>query len=161
MSPETRDPEAVRQFVERFASGLVEGGMPSMPARVFVALLANDSGRMDAAELADFLQVSPAAISGAIRYLTQLNMVSRERVPGSRREQYRIFDNVWYAAGLRSEQLLGRWEVNARAGVEVLGRDTPAGARMAETLAYVEFVNEELTELLRRWRLRRAELGFG
>ena len=35
-----RDEQAVRRFVERFAAGLVEAGMPAMPARVFSALLA-------------------------------------------------------------------------------------------------------------------------
>ena len=40
-----------------------------MPARVFSALLATDSGRLTAAELAERLQISPAAVSGAVRYL--------------------------------------------------------------------------------------------
>ena len=57
-----------------------------MPARVFAALLATDSGRLTAAELAELLQISPAAVSGAVRYLTQVGMVHREREPGSRRD---------------------------------------------------------------------------
>ena len=42
-------------FVERFASVLTESGFPRMPARVFAALLATDSGRLTAAELAAML----------------------------------------------------------------------------------------------------------
>lgn len=38
--------------------------------------------------------------------------------------------------------------------------DTPAGTRVAETLAYLEFVEQELPGLLKRWRKRKAELGF-
>ena len=34
------------RFIERFASVLVESGVPRMPARVFAALLADDSGRL-------------------------------------------------------------------------------------------------------------------
>jgi DNA-binding transcriptional regulator GbsR (MarR family) len=150
----------VLRFIERFASGLVDAGMARMPARTFVALLATDSGRLTAAELAEFLQVSPAAVSGAISYLTQLNMVSREREPGSRREYYRLFDDVWYESTLRRERMLARWEAAAREGIEVLGRDTPAGIRVAETLAYLEFVEQELPGLLKRWHKRKAELGF-
>ena len=74
-----RDEEAVRRFIERFALDLAEAGMARMPARVFAALLADDDGRLTAAELAELLQVSPAAISGAVRYLAQLRMVSRGR----------------------------------------------------------------------------------
>ena len=49
-----------------------------MPARVFAALLASDSGRLTSAELSALLKVSPAAVSGAVRYLAQVNLVSRE-----------------------------------------------------------------------------------
>ena len=42
------DQDAVARFVERFAGGLADAGMPRMPARVFVALLATDSGRLTA-----------------------------------------------------------------------------------------------------------------
>ena len=62
--PAARDEEAVRLFVERFAAALAESGLQRMPARVFAALQATDTGRLTAAELAEILQVSPAAVSG-------------------------------------------------------------------------------------------------
>jgi hypothetical protein len=46
----------------------------------------------------------------------------------------------------------------AREGVEALGVDTPAGMRIAETLAYFEFVHEEMPALLKRWQERKARL---
>ena len=46
-------------YLERFASVLVAAGFPPMPARVFVALLVTDSGRLTAADLAEVLRVSP------------------------------------------------------------------------------------------------------
>src|SRR5262252_10496207 len=81
-------------YVERFASVLVAAGFPPMPARVFVALLVTDSGRLTAADLAEVLRVSPAAVSGAVRYLIQVGLVHKERVPGSRRDYYRMPDDV-------------------------------------------------------------------
>ena len=54
-----------------------------MPARVFVALLVSDDGRRTAAELAEMLKVSPAAISNAVRYLQQVRLAVREREPGN------------------------------------------------------------------------------
>ena len=50
-----------------FAFLLTESGVPRMPARVFASVLAEDAGALTAAELAERLQVSPAAISGAVR----------------------------------------------------------------------------------------------
>jgi DNA-binding transcriptional regulator GbsR (MarR family) len=153
-----RDQLAVQRFIERFASVLVEAGVPRMPARVFVALLATDSGRLTAAELADVLQVSPAAISGAVRYLVQVNLASREREPGSRRDHYRVYDDAWYEAAVRRDQMMARWNTSMQEGVEVLGRDTPAGRRLAESLEFFMFIEEELPDLLERWRKRKAEL---
>jgi predicted transcriptional regulator len=150
-----RDDEAVARFVERFAVTLEQSGVPRMPARVFVTLLATDSGALTAAELAERLQVSPAAISGAVRYLIQVDLITRERDPGSRRDRYRVFDDAWYEATVRRERLLMRWEDNAREGVAALGPDTPAGARMVETVAFFEFLRREMAALQERWRQER------
>jgi DNA-binding transcriptional regulator GbsR (MarR family) len=150
-----RDPQDVRRFIERFASALAEGGVPRMPARVFAGLLATDSGCLTATELADLLQVSPAAISGAVRYLALVDLVSRERRPGSRRDVYCVHDDVWTKTISGRNQLITRWENSMREGVEALGPDTPAGRRLAATLPFFEFLQEELTAMLTRW-LERA-----
>ena len=152
---EDRDREAVLRFIERFTSALMDAGMPRMPARVFVALLATDDGRLTASELADLLHVSPAAISGALRYLTQVNVLTRERQRGSRRDHYRLLDDSWYEMTLRREQVMARWIAAGNEGVEVLGADTPAGRRMAESVEFFEFVRRELPALLERWRAER------
>ncbi|MEU2281421.1 MarR family transcriptional regulator [Streptomyces sp. NPDC013178] len=155
-----RDAEAVSRFVESFAAQLVEAGMPRMPARVFAALLSSDEGAMTSAELGEQLRISPAAVSGAVRYLAQTHMVSREREPGSRRERYRVHGDQWYAALTNREAVLKRWEGALREGVTSLGPDTPAGRRMAETLAFFEFLDGELQALMERWRVRRERM-FG
>lgn len=147
-------------FIERFASVLTESGFPRMPARVFAALLATDSGRLTVAELVEMLHVSPAAISGAVRYLVQVNLASREVAPGSRREHYRVHSEIWYEAMARKDQVLERCERSLREGIEVVGRDTLAGTRIAETLEFFEFLQQEMPALLERWRARKAETGF-
>ncbi|MER6036325.1 MarR family transcriptional regulator [Streptomyces sp. NPDC001835] len=155
-----RDPETVSRFVEHFAAQLVEAGVPRMPARVFAALLASDSGTLTSAELGERLRISPAAVSGAVRYLAQVHMVSREREPGSRRERYRVHGDQWYEALTSREAVIKRWEHALREGVDSLGADTPAGRRLAETLAFFEFVDTEIAAMMLRWRTRREEL-FG
>ena len=147
--------DAVQRFIERFASVLEEGGVPRMPARVFAALLATDSGRMTAAELAEALQISPAAVSGAVRYLIQVSLVSREREPGSRRDVYRVHDDLWYEAIVNREPLLTRWSRALDEGVEAVGPDSPAGRRLAETAEFFEFLKGEMPAMLARWRAQR------
>lgn len=152
-----RDPEAVRQFVERFAAALTEAGFKRMDARVYAALHATDSGRLTAAEIADILQVSPAAVSGAVRYLAQLNLIRREREPGSRRDVYVVENDSWYEAIVRRDEVILRWQARAREGIEILGPDTPAGRRMADSLFFFEFIYDELQELVGKWQKLKAE----
>jgi predicted transcriptional regulator len=153
-APAERDRAAVARFVEDLASALTEMGVPRMPARVFAALLTTDSGRLTAAELAAGLQISPAAVSGAVRYLTQIGMARRESEPGSRRHYYRAPDNVWdEVIGIR-DHLMSRWTGVLREGVGVLGAATPAGERVAESVRFFEFVSSELPQVIRKWRER-------
>ncbi|MER6737275.1 GbsR/MarR family transcriptional regulator [Streptomyces puniciscabiei] len=150
-----RDPETVSKFVEHFAAQLVEAGVPRMPARVFAALLASDDGTLTSAELGEQLRISPAAVSGAVRYLAQVHLVSREREPGSRRERYRVHSDQWYEALTNREAIIKRWEDALREGVSSLGADTPAGRRLAETLDFFEFVEKDVAEMMERWRVYR------
>ncbi|MFE9255641.1 GbsR/MarR family transcriptional regulator [Streptomyces sp. NPDC006879] len=155
-----RDAEAVSRFVERFAAQLTEAGMQRMASRVFAALLASDDGCLTSAELGERLRISPAAVSGAVGYLSQVSMISREREPGSRRDRYRLHNELWYETFTRRDQVLTLWEQTLREGVATLGADTPAGARVAETAAFFEFLQQEMYSLLDRWRAHRATLDL-
>jgi predicted transcriptional regulator len=153
-----RHHKAVRQFIEDFASALTEMGVPRMPARVFVALLTSDSGRLTAAELADQLSASRAAMSGAVRYLLQVGLIRREGEPGSRRHYYRVPDDVWDELITIRNRAMARWTAVLREGAAILGADTPAGARIADSVRYFEFVSAELPLVITRWRERKAAL---
>jgi DNA-binding transcriptional regulator GbsR (MarR family) len=143
-------------YIERFASVMVAAGMPAMPSRVFVALLITDSARLTAADLAAELQISPAAVSGAVRYLIQLGLVHKERMPGSRRDYYRLPDNVWHDMLKLRDQVMARWTLLIREGIDLVGARTPAGQRLAEHAAFFEFVSAELPGVLARWEEYRA-----
>lgn len=151
----TGDPEAVSRFVERFAGLLSDGGMPRMPARVFARVLAQDSGQMTAAEIAESLDVSPAAVSGGVRYLVHVGMLSRTREPGARRDVYRVHDDVWSGMYEQQAALLKRWIQAADDGARAIGPDRPAGRRLAETRDFFAFMHAELPGLLQRWRERK------
>ncbi|TDU76949.1 MarR family transcriptional regulator [Streptomyces sp. KS 21] len=157
---DVRNDEAVSRFVERFAAQLTEAGMQRMASRVFAQLLASDSGSMTSAELSEALQISPAAVSGAVAYLTQVTMVSREREPGSRRDRYVLHNELWYETFTRRDQVLTLFEKTLRDGVAGLGADSPAGVRMAETAEFFEFLQGEMAGMMDRWRAHRATLNL-
>ncbi|MER5477314.1 MarR family transcriptional regulator [Streptomyces sp. NPDC002734] len=158
-SPKDRDPQAVSRFVELFAGQLTDAGMARMPARVFAALLASDDGVLTSAELGEQLMISPAAVSGAVRYLSQTRLISREREPGSRRERYRVHNNQWYEAIANREGMLRLWQSALREGLTAVSPGSPAEERLRETLEFFEFIEVELTAMMERWREKRGSAG--
>lgn len=148
--------EDALRFVEDFALLLTESGVPRMPARVFACVLADDSGGLTAGELAERLQVSPAAISGAVRWLMQMHLLTRAREPGARRDHYRIRDDQWYEATVFKTEALRRFEDVLAGGVELLGAEGPAARRLRDTQEFFAFFRAELPVLLERWRATRA-----
>lgn len=143
------------RVVERLALVMAESGVPRMPARVFAYVLAEDSDRYTAAELASGLRVSPAAISGAVRYLVQGGLLSKEREPGDRSDTYRIYDDdVWGTITLQRAEMLRRWEERLAEGVELLGPDRPGG-RLQETQEFFAFTRAETVQMIERWRERK------
>jgi predicted transcriptional regulator len=147
----TRDEQAVRQFVERFAAVLSQAGIPLMPARVFVALLTADAPRLTADDIARVLQVSPAAVSGAVRYLIPVGLVIRETEPGSRRYWYRMPRDVWHEVVRLRDQMMMRWSQTLRDGLDLFDPGSLAGERIGESIMYFDFVQKELPMVLSRW----------
>jgi len=145
-----------RRFVERFGLLLAEAGMPRMAARAFACILAEDEGRLTAAEIGERLGVSPAAVSGAVRYLVQVGMVTRGREPGARRDDYRLHDHLWYELFAFRGELLRRWEQAMADGAALLG-GSPAGDRIGETREFFAFLQDELPAMMERWRVRQAK----
>ncbi|MBB4686877.1 GbsR/MarR family transcriptional regulator [Amycolatopsis jiangsuensis] len=152
-----RDDEAIRRYVESLALVLAQIGMQRMAARVFAALMTTDAGQLTAGELAEQLSVSPAAISGAVRYLEGVGMVTKVREPGERRDHYRLYDDLWYATFLKRDRLLMVWHDASEEGIEALGADSPAGKRVAEMRDFLAFMLEELDDLFARWQERRGK----
>ena len=104
-SASAADPSAVAaRFVERMGGALTDAGLPRLPSRVFAALVIDDDGRMTAAELAETLAVSPAAVSGAVNFLAQIGFLHRERERGSRKDVYVVDDDAWLGAMMRKDQ---------------------------------------------------------
>jgi len=57
--------------------------------------------------------------------------------------------------------VMSRWTVLVREGIDLVGADTPAGERMAEQAAFLEFASKELGEILDRWERYRASEAAG
>jgi predicted transcriptional regulator len=135
------------------AAELAAEGFPRVPAQVLMALMVSPTGTLTAAELSGELGVSPAAVSGAIRYLGVLGFVRVAVVPGTRRHVYSLPAVPWYASTLvqdRYSSLLALLDDGLR--------DLEPGAvrdRLAEMADFFRFLRAEMPRLWERWRAGR------
>jgi predicted transcriptional regulator len=153
-----RDESAVRQFIEHFAMTFGELGFPRMAARVLFVIMCAEEEALTAAQIAERLGISPAAVSGAVRYLMQIQMLRREPVPGSRRDRYSLPSDAWYEVSALKGTAFRMFSKLAAEGVNALGGDsTGPGARLAQMRDYFEFIHQEMPSLLDRWETVKAE----
>jgi len=147
-------------FVERMGGALAGAGLARLPSRVFAALLVDDDGRMTAAEIASTLGISPAGVSGAVRYLDGVGMLRRERERGSRRDVFVVEDDAWHGTIARLDQFYAPLIAALDRGLAELADDDPARHRLRLAREFLAFVLAEMSDLDQRWALRRAELGL-
>ena len=145
-------PTDVERFVERFALLLAEAGLQRMPARVFGALIVTEDGKLTAGEIADTLRVSPAAVSGAVRYLLQVGLIVKRRDPGERRDHYEVTDDMWYEAYANRDKQMEQWAQLMAEGVVAVGPDTKAGWRLETSRQFFEFLRDQVPILMAKWR---------
>ena len=142
--------------VERIGAALAAAGLARLPARVFAALLVDDDGRMTSAELVEGLGVSPAAVSGAVKFLEQLGWTSRERERGSRRDVYVVEDDAWHRALLHSEQTYGPIRAALDSAADVA--ESSARRRLVLSREFLVFVQEEMVAMADRWETRKRQV---
>lgn len=154
--------ENLLRAVERFAQTMEASGVPRMAARVFAYVLAEDSDRYTATELAEGLRVSPAAISGAVRYLLDTRLLFREREPGMRSDLYRVYDDdVWSAIMSARVPIMDQFIVGLDEAIELIGDDSRGVHRLRESREFFSFMQREMTEMLERWTEHRKSLRTG
>ena len=147
----------VGEFAEQMAATLASAGFPRMAARVMMALMVTESGRLTAEELMERLGVSAAAVSGAVRFLQSLTIIRRLTIPGTRRHQYELPDHPWYDAansqGPLYTQLIGLSEK----GLTAMPEGSNVARRTSEMVDYFRFLRERMPQLGEEWRASREK----
>jgi DNA-binding transcriptional regulator GbsR (MarR family) len=159
MTPSDAEFDPFAEFIERASSELFAQGFPRMPARVLMALTATDDGKATAEQLASRLQASPAAISGAVKYLGIVGFVRNTTVPGTRKHVYSLGDTPWYAASFTRGDTYRQIESSLRSPIEQLPKDSRAVARIEEVADFFSFMRRRLPSLLDEWNAERAAQG--
>jgi DNA-binding transcriptional regulator GbsR (MarR family) len=142
---------------ERAAAMLTAAGMPRMAARVMMALVGSPDEGYSAAELADRLGVSAAAVSGAVRYLQTIRIVHRISRAGNRRDRYDLIDDGWHSV-LTANSPLYEMLADFIDQVAAENGDAPQSVERAREMAsFFRFLATRMPGLLDEWdELRRS-----
>lgn len=158
MDGHTDERRALLEYVEQFAAILTSSGMQRMSARVFTYILVDDAENYTAAEIAEGLSISLAAVSGAVRELIAAGLLAKGRRTSTRADVYRLHDDdIWGSIMLDRTEFLDRYQQTAILGIETL----PAGPgrdRLVQTAAFMDFMKTEMALIRARWNDRRTEL---
>jgi DNA-binding transcriptional regulator GbsR (MarR family) len=147
-----RRPDTVQAVERQLAATLIGTGLPAMSARVLAALLTTDDAGLTAPELARHLRVSPASVSKSVGYLEGEGLVRRERIAQQHLDRHVVDPDAWFQAFLASAQRNHALADTARRGSDVLGRDTPVGARLHLLSRFHQQLTDDIIERARHWR---------
>ena len=146
---EAADPN---EAAEQLAVVLTSHGLQRMTARVLAALLFTERPTMTMGELADRLQASSGAISGATKMLTSVGLVERVPAPASRRDHYRLRDDAWAVLLTNQNVVISAMQTAAEAGIAATGDDSLARQRLTQMRDFYAFLLSEIPALVDRWR---------
>jgi DNA-binding MarR family transcriptional regulator len=139
------------EAAEQLALVLASHGLQRMTARVLAALLFTEQPTMTMGELADQLQASSGAISGATKMLTSVGLAERAPAPASRRDHYRLRDDAWALLFTNQNAVISAMLAAAEAGIAATGHDSLAGRRLTQMRDFYAFLRSEIPALLNRW----------
>ena len=144
------------EAAEQAAAMLTAVGMPRMPARVMMALAGSPDDGYTAAELAERLGVSAAAVSGAVRYLVSMRLIHRLSRPGDRRDRYDLADDSWSGMISANAPLYA----SLAAYLDRIARDNAgaplSAARAHEIADFLRYLSERMPQLAAEWRAGRV-----
>lgn len=153
------DVEGVDAFVTNFGALMAASGMPGLSGHVFALLLAAPDARLTAREIARHLNISPAAVSGATKYLADVGITRRLRVPGSRQVMHALVDEDWYDILLSRNNVMGATRALLMEGSRAAGgTGTAAGRRLLLNAELFRRLDVALGQAMELWRCERA--GF-
>jgi DNA-binding transcriptional regulator GbsR (MarR family) len=149
---------AQSRFIEEMGQFLGGYGMTPMAGRMWGWLLLCDPPEQTAAQIAEALQASRGAVSGAARILTTAGFIRRTTRRGDRREYFssppEALDSMLSNASVIYRQL----RVIAEHGLEAAGETPGARARMQEFHDVMAFIEVEVPRVIDRFLDERTVL---
>ena len=142
---------------EQAAAKMTAAGTPRMPARVMRALVGSPEEGYTAAEHAERLGVSAAAVSGAVRYLQSIHIIHRLPHRGDRRDRYDIADDGWHVVLTANMPLYERLADFVDRVADENPEAPQSVARARSMSEFFRFLGRRMPQLLDEWEAERSQ----
>ena len=152
----TNEGHAGTEAAEQAAAMMTAAGMARMPARVMMALVGSPDEGYTAAELAERLGVSAAAVSGAVRYLQSMHIVQRLSRPGDRRDRYDLADDAFVGVVTGNAPLYARLAETMDRIAESNDGAPISVARAQASADFLRYLAERMPQLAAEWQSQRV-----
>jgi DNA-binding MarR family transcriptional regulator len=140
-----------RYYASRYA-------FPPMVGRLIGYLAVSDPPEQTIADLSEALLASRSAISGAVKTLETMHVITRTRSAGDRMDRVRIDMSTPESLGMDISEYEEMSQL-AREGLEVLsGAPAERRAILLEFAAFSDFLVEQIRRFEKDWNERRAAL---
>jgi DNA-binding transcriptional regulator GbsR (MarR family) len=148
------DKRAQREaMVDKLALTLEASGFPKAMAKVYAALMMAEGEGLSTSELMDAVHTSKASITGAMQFLTNVDLVERYSVRGSREAHYRVLKGKWGPIMTRKLGGIAYVRQTAEEALEMAQSDA-AKERLQEMYDVYSFFEDEVNEIMKRWNER-------
>lgn len=145
------DKRAQREaMLDKLALTLETTGFPKTMARVYSALIMAEGEGLSTSQLMEDVHTSKASITNAMQFLTNVDLVERYSVRGSREAHYRVLKGKW--GPLMARKLAGIAYVRQTAeDALALAESDAARERLQEMYDVYAFFERELDDIMTRW----------
>ena len=135
-------------FVEEVGLCFEQAGYPRMAGRVVGLLLISEEPQLSLSEIATRLAASRGSISMTARLLLQYGQVEHVPVPGERRDYFRLTEGAWASVVKRRMAVIENMREVAERGLNLVGSNDTARARLQEMRDFFAFCESEWPALV-------------
>jgi DNA-binding transcriptional regulator GbsR (MarR family) len=151
----------VQQFIEDMGAYMERNGLSRMAGRIIAWLLICDPPDQSMPEIVEALQASKSSISTALWQLEQVRIVNRRRIPGQRREYFRIDADMWNRAFEARFAEFAALRNLAERGLQLLENAHPQVRKRLELMRDMNnFIEREFPKLLEKWEEEKRAKGY-
>ena len=139
------------RFIEEMGRLFEESALPRMAGKMFGVFLISGSGPLTANQIAAAVHASRGSVSTMTRLLIRSRLVERVRLPGERKDYFRVKPGMAVAILRGKISEISDLRAVLDQALDVLDQKDPARRDLREMSDFYAFVEHELEAMIGRW----------